>query len=313
VSRGVDVVFFGSVGGPDWVAEMLRNESAILWKPIAEGSFAASELKDAHGGILVVDSYLFGEAQSEQLAGLGVRIVQFWDGPWQALIGPTVVAPILDLSSALSEMPKDKTLQILGGPEFIMIRPEIKKVFQRRAARNVNSVFRIVVLIGGGSDPNHIGWVVRAIRKVDFPCEVDIFTALPDEQISTSSDFGPQIHFHAPGPQILPYLEEASLAISALGTAAMELIYLGIPSIFIPVATNQAENSRGISVHKLGKVIRPDDSDREKQLVGEILRQRELFRTGRAGFCERQRENLLVDGKGSTRIAEAVLSLGLSQ
>ena len=312
-SRGVDVVLVGSLGGARWVSEMLRGESAITWASIAEGTFDASELSSARGKVVVVDSYLFGKAQSEQLEGLGIQIVQFWDGPWQAMVGQTVIAPVLDFSFTLGEISQGRVPQILGGPEFVIIRPEIKEVRQRRAATNISSIFRIVVLFGGGSDQTHIGWVVKAIQRVNFPCEVDIFSASPDEQLSFSTERGPQIRFHSAGPQLLPFLERASLAISAVGTTAVELIYLAIPSIFIPVVENQSENSRNISALQLGKVVSPDDPDREDQMVEEILRQIRLFRFGPTGLSGRRSQCPLIDGEGARRVADAIVSLGSSQ
>lgn len=313
-SRGVEVVLAGSVRGPQWVAEMLRNEKEILWSPLDEASFDAEDLKGAvQGAVVVVDSYLFGKSEYDQLSKSGARVVQFWDGPWQAMLGPTVIAPILDFSSALVRAPKQGTLQVLGGPEFIMIRPEIKEVGRRRSNKNLMSALRIVVMFGGGSDQTHIGWVVSAIRRASLPCEVDIFTTFPNEQKHSHTEFGPRIRFHPAGSQILPFLEQASLAISAAGTTAMELIYLGIPSIFIPVVANQSETARSISDLGIGKVIHPDDLERESQMVEEILRHAHLFQVGRTGFNGRKHKYLPIDGEGARRTANVILSPVLEQ
>lgn len=307
-NRGEEVVLLGGIEGPQWVLDMLRGEDSIRWKPVPIGSFGGREFEEIRGERVVVDSYFFGLQESRQLTGQGAKVIQFWDGPWQPTIGPMIVAPALEDHPTTLMRAKAEGLEIFSGPELIMMRSEIQEVRRRRAEGTRGAMFRVVVVFGGAPDQTDLSWVLGAIGRLDSTCKVDIFAGGPGVDGRHMKNLAPSIRFHPVGPEILPYLEEASCAVSAAGTTAMELIYLSIPSVFIPVAQNQSENAHSISRHKLGLVIDPESPDKETQLFKEIWRQKNLFESGRAELLETQNGAKRIDDYGAARIADIVLS-----
>ena len=307
-NRGEEVVLLAGIEGPQWVLDMVSAEDSIRWRRVPIGSFTGHGFEEVGGETVVVDSYLFGAAESGQLASRGSRIIQFWDGPWQPAIGPTIVAPVLDFHPPALTIAKAKGVEIFSGPGLIMMRSEIQEVRRRRASGTRGEVFRVLVVFGGAPNPPILSWLLGAISRLDGTCEVDVFIGGPEVEGLDLNNAGPSIRFHPVGPEILPHLGEASFAVSAAGTTAMEMIYLSIPSVFIPLVENQSENAHSISRHQLGLVIHPESPDGETQLFNEIRRQRTLFESGRAELLEAQNGEKLIDEYGAARIADIVLT-----
>jgi len=307
-NRGEEVVLLGGIEGSQWLSDMLGGEDSIRWKSVPIGSFGGHEYEEIRGETVVVDSYFFGLQESRQLTGQGARVIQFWDGPWQPTIGPTIVAPVLDCHPPTLIRAKAEGVEVFSGPRLIMMRSEIQEVRRRRASGTRGEAFRVLVVFGGAPNPTTLSWVLGAISHLDGACEVDVFAGGPEVEGWDVKNLAPSIRFHSVGPEILPYFEEASFAVSAAGTTAMELIYLSIPSVFIPVVQNQSENAHGISRHKLGLVIDPASPDKETQLFKEIWRQKTIFESGGAELTETQNSAERIDDYGAARIADIVLS-----
>ena len=307
-NRGEKVVLLAGIEGPQWVLDMLGAQDSIRWKPVPVGSFDGHGFEEIRGETVVVDSYSFGRQESGQLTGQGARVIQFWDGPWQPTIGPTIVAPVLDCHPPTLIGAKAEGVEVFSGPGLIMMRSEVQEVRRQRARGTRGAAFKVVVVLGGAPNPPILSWVLGAISRFEGNCEVDVFTGGPGVEGRDVKNLGPSIRFHPVGPEILPYLEEASCAVSAAGTTAMELVYLSIPSVFIPVVQNQSENAHSISRHKLGLVIHPESPDKETQLFTEIWRQKNLFESGGAELPETHNGAERIDDYGAARIADIVLS-----
>jgi spore coat polysaccharide biosynthesis predicted glycosyltransferase SpsG len=91
-------------------------------------------------------------------------------------------------------------------------------------------------------------------------------------------------------------MSEADLAISAAGSTSWELVYMGVPSVLIPVAVNQDRIADGLD--SAGAAVAVRDIDRLRDVFLVLARNgEERIRMARLG-----RE--IVDGLGSARVVE---------
>jgi UDP-N-acetylglucosamine:LPS N-acetylglucosamine transferase len=98
----------------------------------------------------------------------------------------------------------------------------------------------------------------------------------------------------------LALLSKADVVVSAAGTSAAELLFLEVPTIFVPVAENQAENAASLERLGLAPVVRPGSTAFEEDLL------KALDFTLRRSSASLQTKRL-VDGHAALRIAEVML------
>jgi len=95
----------------------------------------------------------------------------------------------------------------------------------------------------------------------------------------------------------------ADIAISAGGSTCWELLFMGVPSIVIPIAKNQEPIAKELRSQNIAKVIGVRDFKNQRELVkfiSEFLQSYEI----RSAFSKRMAQ--YIDGKGSSRVISAI-------
>jgi UDP-2,4-diacetamido-2,4,6-trideoxy-beta-L-altropyranose hydrolase len=198
------------------------------------------------------------------------------------------------------QYPTAQGTRLLLGSTYAMLRTEFL-VCRERERLIPDAAQRVLVTLGGSDPDNVTGVVVDAIRRIVSP-ELQVRIVIgPDnpnaEQLC--SQHGDRLEFirSANMPELMMW---ADVAISAAGSTSWELALLGVPSLLITVAENQAGIGAGMAEHgaavSLGQhdELNPDELARtvEAVLHDRDLRQR-LSDAGRA----------LIDGQGAYRVA----------
>jgi UDP:flavonoid glycosyltransferase YjiC (YdhE family) len=155
----------------------------------------------------------------------------------------------------------------------------------------------VVVALGGGTHPEE--W--RAVLNALFS-ELASFDLLPG--------FGP-VGFEAGGPgfrvanpdEAAARMAGAHLAVSAAGTTALELAFLGVPSVLVAVAANQRPTARALA--ERGAAVDLGDL---RLLGAETLRSAvlRLLASPDTRRSMRERGRAILDGRGVERVAAAL-------
>lgn len=133
--------------------------------------------------------------------------------------------------------------KLLLGPRFALLREEFRNLRLRVRPRS-GPVGRILVFFGGVDLANHTGDAMDALASLAVPrpaVDVVIGSGHPrkTEILRRCRDLGFVCHIQT--RQMATLMANADLAIGAAGSATWERCCLGLPSLAIPVAANQAK------------------------------------------------------------------------
>ncbi len=199
-----------------------------------------------------------------------------------------------------------------AGPDFLCIRPQLKKLRRRTAI--APAARRIVVTLGGG-DPLRltlpvVSALARSLAREEirsYAIDVIVGPAFADRRAliaaveassTTTVRFVPA---DAPSdPSRL--LARADLAIAAGGSTLYELAYLGVPTVSIPQTRAEAWNARAMAT--AGPCVRIEPTlrweHRFARAFADVLHDQRRRRAMRAAG------RTLIDGRGAERLARAI-------
>jgi len=298
--EGTEVFLVGNISGPTWLLDYLREQEGLVRVDVPEGDFSGALFEDLGLDALLIDSYRVSNIQLRELESLVPTVGVMLDGPWQELTGAIAIAPTLDTESSWLEEAGQNFDQFYCGPSFILLRDEVLGAQrQLQPAETKEQHPQIVVSTGGGV--NGLGSeIVRSLLQRPKPANFDIFFSPSEELLGEISQSPHTVTVHSRGSTLLALLSRADVVVSAAGTSAAELLFLEVPTIFVPVAENQAENSASIERLGLGPVVRPGSIAFEEDLL------KALDFTLRRSSASLQTKRL-VDGHAALRIAEVML------
>lgn len=295
--------------------------SACYW--MAEGSDARSVLAAGHAvrrfgdctvrsligqldpgaGPLLLDTPGWTPADLQALAAAGICTVVFDDRQRTAEYPVAVVVDAAPGAEKLAYRGAAATRFCLG-PAYFAMRAEFHALPPRPA---LPAAQRRVVVTFGGSDPEDCtSRIADALARHPHPWWTSFLLgpgyrgcceAIVRRKLDTAD-------VHRNNPPIAELFGSADLAISAAGTTALELAFLGVPAVLISLAQDQQRV--GASLAEAGaavylgpqQYVQADGVWRTAaKLVEDEPRRLAMQRAGQ-GLC---------DGRGARRIAEAVL------
>jgi UDP-2,4-diacetamido-2,4,6-trideoxy-beta-L-altropyranose hydrolase len=263
------------------------------WKAL--GAVIRGRLRPA----IVLDGYHFDPEYQKRVRETGNTVL---------VVDDIVLHPRYECDFVLNQNVNAERIQYPTGPDtklllgsrFAMLRTEFL-VCRERERRIPDDAQRVLVTLGGSDPDNVTRVVVDAMRRITSP-ELQVRIVIgPDnpnaEQLCSRHDDHFEFIRSANMPELMMW---ADVAISAAGSTSWELALLGVPSLLITVAENQAGICRDMAEQgaavSLGQhdELNPDDLARtvEAVLHDRDLRQR-LSDAGRA----------LIDGQGAYRVA----------
>lgn len=197
----------------------------------------------------------------------------------------------------------DTNTKLLLGCDYVPLRKEFRGLPKKR----IESSVRNILLLSGGSDPCHV--LSRLLNSLNDGngIRIEAICGRFDDEYSRLSDqYGnfANIRIHQAVDDMVEYMKQADLAISAGGTTLYELSACGTPTITYSFADNQLDNVRQFErdglMPYLGDARYVDITARLRQIMSEFSSM-ENRQTVSANL---QR---LVDGKGAERIVEEII------
>lgn len=302
LSRKIDVTLFGNVSGPSWLLSRVKALSGLTHKEISFGSFNSQELLREGVSRVFVDSYDFNQANLTSWEASFERTIVIIDGPAQKLMGQVAVCPVLDESATWLAQKRLDFDSVYSGPSYAFIRKEFRDLKQRGA--NPHPPEWDILISLGGADGGHFTKRVLEALETKFSGLRIVIMEPGSPLAATQSSNGSNTVVRKPsGAELLKQIVRSRVVISALGTMALEMIYLDLPSIFVPVAENQRENAMATELLGLGVVVDPFDplfEDRLRDAVQEALKTQGSRASRNSGSIE-------IDGLGVKRVADIII------
>jgi UDP-2,4-diacetamido-2,4,6-trideoxy-beta-L-altropyranose hydrolase len=256
---------------------------------------------------LVLDGYHFDPAYQQALRDAGARLLVIDDtGHLPTYHADIILNQNLDAKNIQYSAPD--SMKLLG-TSFALLRREFAA--WRAWQRPMPAKARKILVTMGGADPDNVTLkVIRALGRLpgDAWEAVVVIGAANPHQLSlneASVECGFTLRFERAVRDMSSLMGWADLAISAAGSTCWELCFMGLPSVLVEFAANQtnlarALHERGAAIN-LGwhsKVEPKDLTECLSTLADDADRRTSLARIGR----------LLVDGRGSQRVVEALRS-----
>lgn len=261
----------------DWEGNLYKHivakgyECVLLQRPIGEYSEPNNEYASWLGVSKVQDAAETRDAIKEHIAEKRVDwcIADHYgiDAEWHGIIRQTarqimVIDDIANrehdcdvlLDQNLYDNPEHRYIsrvpskcRLLLGPEYALLRPEFREARERLGSRLTrNGEIKRVMVFFGGSDPsNETAKAVKALQMLSLKdIEADIIVGIANPhrvEIEQLCALLPNLHFHCQVPNMADFMMQADLALGAGGSTTWERCCLGLPTIAIIIAENQAE------------------------------------------------------------------------
>jgi UDP-2,4-diacetamido-2,4,6-trideoxy-beta-L-altropyranose hydrolase len=201
--------------------------------------------------------------------------------------------------------------RLLLGTRYALLRREFWA--WRGHRREVPAVAKKVLVTMGGSDPDNVTLkVVQALVRIDIPDLEAVVVIGPSnphrEALRRAAESSPSPVSLVENVENMPELMAwADMAVSAGGTTVWELLFLGVPTLALPIADNQRESMRVLTEWGFveGPDQDPDEIGAEANYPISIKMQRLALDEDRRTLLAR-RGRQLVDGRGVLRVAEVL-------
>ena len=200
---------------------------------------------------------------------------------------------------------KSSVNSILAGEQYALLRPEFYRLHEASIRKQTPVRHRLLVSMGGYDSLNITGVVLDQLAKMslDWLEEVDVVLTASaphyDEVSQKVEQHGKPLVLHDFVRDFGGLMMRSTLAIGAAGITTWERTALGLPSILVPVAENQAAVAAAMKNAEAAIVIAPENLNHEFEAA--ILSLRDHWH-------EFVRSNLLVtDGLGCRRVLQRLL------
>lgn len=252
---------------------------------------------------VVVDSYHVDAAYLLRLRAAGLFVMAIDDlgrfpFPCQLVVSPGAHARNLSYRSSSGDT------RFLLGPAYALLRPEFWNPPRRSPRPRVQEV---LVMLGGGSDPHHLmpgllGLLEQLQGEFSVTAILGPFFKNPERIRSLVKRLRRPVCVVESPTQLVDYMVQADLAITAGGQSLYELACVGCPTVAIEVAENQRAQLKALAglgaVQFAGRAGDPRLLSRVSRLVNRLRDDEQL--QDHMSLAGQQ----LVDGRGALRVAE---------
>ncbi|AEG59495.1 UDP-2,4-diacetamido-2,4,6-trideoxy-beta-L-altropyranose hydrolase [Desulforamulus ruminis] len=154
-----------------------------------------------------------------------------------------------NMSNRYKGLIPDNCITLLG-PKYALLRPEFVRA--RRKLKNRSGVVNKILVFLGGTDPtNQTMKVLNAISKLNLNhIQVDVIVGQSNphsQQIRKFCKLAPNFIFHTQVNNMAELMANSDLAIGAGGSTTLERCFLGLPTIALIVADNQAATTNAVA------------------------------------------------------------------
>lgn len=311
--RGLSSAHEALISSADHDLERLRTrdrsvngvdaDSYSNWLEVTEEEDAEAVCASLHGvdSIVVVDHYAIGKDWEVRVRDHCASVVAIDD-----LVRVHDVDILIDqtpgrLSTAYSA---SSIGTALTGGEYALLADEFNVTREKRKRLATSSgMDRLVVSMGGVDSSNVTERVVAELFKVSQHYQL-IGVVLPraaphhPEVARVVGDAGPPFKLYDTVSDMPEFMESFDLAIGAPGVSSLERLAIGLPSILIPIASNQMGNAKIMADSGAAVVVDSHDMEGLSQALEKLHD---------SASQVRDHGMRLVDALGARRAAQHIL------
>ncbi len=300
--EGHDVCLISRINEVPWLSQMVRK-SKIMWEDCVPHELNTERIVKEGFDFLVIDSYLIPH-DTINAAAKFVPIMAIVDNDIRNINSSF----ILDQNLGAKKFNISALTTQLIGPNYSLVRQEIRDLRRKSSSLiNRHGLPSVLVMIGGTDPTNLSVSLSRQLQDVDL--EFDFHFVTSERNVNEIAKFLPRNrdNIHTATSEIHELLKHVDLAISAAGTSTLDLSCIGIPTIYISVASNQDAVLEMVARLEVGIAL-GQGKDLEKSKI-DLVNSLE-----QCAYDSSLRETLfhnsqnLVDGWGSRRVVEKVTS-----
>jgi UDP-2,4-diacetamido-2,4,6-trideoxy-beta-L-altropyranose hydrolase len=269
---------------------------------IQRGDLAATA-RGFRADLVVIDDYSCDETQEAPLAAAGFKLAAIDDlanrkHVCDLLIDPGFGRQVRDYQGLV---PAGAT--VLAGPDYALLRPEFAEARHAALARRKTDFGHRILVSLGLTDVG--GHTARTARLLAGLAPLDVVLGIDSPSLDAVRAL-PGVAVHVSARNMAELIAQADVAVGAGGVSVWERACLGLPSIVLILADNQARMARAMD--DAGLVIALDVRDEafDQRLVTAVER---LFSDGELRGRLSTRAAHLCDGQGAGRVAEALMAL----
>lgn len=196
--------------------------------------------------------------------------------------------------------------QLLLGTRYALLRPEYAR-YRETAARRTGDIKRVLVFMGGADNANITGKVLDALSTARLAhLEVDVVIGsnfIHKDDVVGQANARSNTRIHGPRAHLADLMAEADLAIGAGGATTWERLCMGLPSLVVSLAENQAPACEALAASGLIRYL--GDANDLDAVAFEAALIEALATAGQLRDMAASNQTQ-VDGRGASRVAEAL-------
>ncbi|MDO8871791.1 MAG: UDP-2,4-diacetamido-2,4,6-trideoxy-beta-L-altropyranose hydrolase [Methanoregula sp.] len=255
---------------------------------------------------IVVDGYHFGAGYQKTIKDSGLSLL-FIDDYGHADHYYADIVLNQNIYADMSFYPKvEPYTRFLLGTKYALIRKEFLK--WSGLYHDTPDVARKILVTLGGSDPDNVTLkVIEAMKTVDVS-GLEVIVVIGG--VNPHFDLIHETVKNLPNFTLLKNVENmpelmawADFAISAGGSTCWELLFMGVPSIVVPIAENQRPIVRELQSLNIAKGIDSNELKNPSELVKIFFTLLQSYEM-RSEFSKRMVQ--YIDGNGSSHIISAI-------
>jgi len=302
LERGHDITYATTT--PEHVREACPDGVEAELLPARDDPSPVREFVRAHADVTVTDSYLVDGAYQQQLRDVSPLVV-IADDTRHAIAADVLVNGNLYAAELEYEVIGPQPEWCLG-PDHLLLRSAITDYASKEPPWRETPERAIVTM--GGSDINERTPVVsRAFDGVDLRVDIIVgpgFSAGQKKAIEVAAESIETDTRVVRDPDDLPKMMfQSDFAVTTASTTAYELLALGTPTICLPVVDNQLQIADALDERNVATVL---NRTADKSEFRDAIRQYE--HDSRLRQRRREAGRRLVDGQGSSRVCEKIIS-----
>jgi UDP-2,4-diacetamido-2,4,6-trideoxy-beta-L-altropyranose hydrolase len=310
--NGGRIVFAHAEITPTLAHQLSANGAEVVTLSAAPGSPEDADQTAAHArqcgaNWIVADGYVFGTIWQKQIKDAGFRLLVIDDYGHAEHYHADI---ILNQNASAQEQlytRRDSTTRLLLGTRYTLLRREF--FAWRDWRREISDRATKILVTVGGSDPDNVtGTVIEALAQLSgIETVVVVGGSNPNLEILQKL-IGPQnpsVRLAVNAANMPELMAWADVAISAAGSTAWELAYMGLPSVLIVTADNQA--NAAAALHREGICLNlVSDHTLTARGITDVVRS--LLADSKLRQHMSQKARQLVDGEGAARVITRLLA-----
>ena len=304
-----------SMVGPS--KEWMQPEDAAIfshWHPMAwqddqaAGVQQCLELAQHWQAVgLVLDEPRADETCQQALFKSGLPWLQFDGTAQKPLWASAVLNALPDANaSAYARVLQNPQAALLLGPQYAVLRSEFEAA--HRADKKAEP-FKILLTLGGGDDRGALAWCLKALLPMlDANTCLQVISGRANPRNMENLEWvrktnSPWIDYAIQPTAPWTLMSQCHMAVMASGTTAHEANCCRLPMVLVSVVENQ--HNPGLAWQQAGQAqyLGPWESVSESTLQHSVAQCRQAIRSSTTDV------QTLVDGRGASRVAQAIINL----